>query len=211
MEALFPSLRKYLQEQEQKPLEATELHRHSLAQLKGWLQEQLPRQACSVLVVCTGNSRRSLLGAILGNLLAAYRGWKQLRFYSAGTAPTAFHPNTIATLEQIGVRISATSKLAPPGKDGLKNPQYRVQWGSLPTSEQLEFSKALGDPSLPGKGFAALLICSEADQECPSVAGAALRLPLPLEDPKTADQTPRVQEAYAHTRDTIARMLLTLR
>ncbi|MDH4283503.1 MAG: hypothetical protein OEV36_12670, partial [Myxococcales bacterium] len=46
------------------------------------------------------------------------------------------------------------------------------------------------------KGFAAIMTCSEADQACPAVPGAELRVSLPYDDPKKADGTPDEEAAY---------------
>jgi arsenate reductase (thioredoxin) len=57
--------------------------------------------------------------------------------------------------------------------------------------ETVEFSKRYDDPSNPQEGFAALMVCDEADAGCPAVRGASLRLSLPFADPKVYDDTPR--------------------
>ena len=57
-----------------------------------------PGRPLPITFVCTGNSRRSILGATMGNVAAAYYGLPEVRCYSGGTAPTAFNPRTAATL-----------------------------------------------------------------------------------------------------------------
>ncbi|MBW2160612.1 MAG: hypothetical protein JRH14_11750 [Deltaproteobacteria bacterium] len=37
------------------------------------------------------------------------------------------------------------------------------------------FSKTYDDPGNPAEGFVAVMTCSEADEACPVVSGAALR------------------------------------
>ena len=53
--------------------------------------------------------------------------------------------------------------------------------------EATEFSKHYGDPANPQQGFAALMVCGEADAACPFVKGAALRVSMPYLDPKIYD------------------------
>jgi arsenate reductase len=71
-----------------------------------------------------------------------------------------------------------------------------------------EFSKALGDPALPSEGFAALMVCDEADAGCPFVTGASSRISMPFVDPKSADDSPDEAERYAATRDAVGRLLI---
>lgn len=209
-ETLFPAIRTYLQKQEAEPFTVAAVHQASLQKLGVWLKQRA-KQKSEIVIVCTGNSRRSILTSTLGNCIAAYREWKGVRFHSAGTEPSAFNPRTITALQQCGVVITPTGSQAKVGKSGGKNPHYRVQWGKAAGSETVEYSKALGDVSLPGKDFAAVMVCTEADHGCPTVEGAALRLALPFDDPKTFDGTPREAEEYAKTRDLIARTLLATR
>ncbi len=178
-------------------------------QLAKWLAaHHRPGITLPVVVVCTGNSRRSMLGAMMGNAAAVFIGLPEIRFWSAGTAPSAFNPRTIAALRAIGFEIAPTGDEAPRGSDGLPNPCYRVRWGSGAGQELIEFSKALGAPSLPKTGFAAVMVCDEADAGCPIVPGAAIRISMPFPDPKTADDTPREGEQYAAARDALGRIML---
>jgi arsenate reductase len=52
------------------------------------------------------------------------------------------------------------------------------------------------------------MTCSEADRNCPNVVGATLRLPLPYEDPKAADDTPEEAARYDERSLQIATELL---
>ncbi|MEW4566972.1 protein-tyrosine-phosphatase [Tautonia sp. JC769] len=170
-----------------------------------------PDKGLSVIVVCTGNSRRSILGATMGNVVAAYLGRPEVRFFSGGTEPSAFNPRTVAALEAIGVVVTPTGDLAPPGPSAEPNPVYRVRWGAVPgdpETEAIEFSKRYDDASNPRSGFAALLVCDEADAGCPVVPGASIRLAIPFADPKEADGTPEESARYAGRRDDLGRWML---
>ncbi|WP_171474054.1 low molecular weight phosphatase family protein [Frigoriglobus tundricola] len=161
-----------------------------------------------VVVLCTGNTRRSMLGATMGNVAAAYSGLSNVRFYSGGTAPDAINPRTIATLREIGIEIEPTGKEAPRGRAGLANPIYRVQWGK--GLETTEFSKVYTDAHNPQDGFAALVVCSEAETACPRVTGAGARIPVLYLDPKAFDGAPFESAKYAERRDDIGRFMLSV-
>jgi arsenate reductase len=166
-----------------------------------------------IIVICTGNSRRSMLGSTLGNLAATYHGLPGVRFFSGGTHPTAFNPRTIATLRAIGLDIQPTGAEAPRGEPDLPNPIYRIDWGVQPGDpacqcHSIEFSKKYSDPANPASGFAAIMVCDEADGACPTIPGADLRIPLPFQDPKSSDDSPAETAQYAERRDEIARVLL---
>ncbi|MGC8641185.1 MAG: hypothetical protein ACP5XB_15065 [Isosphaeraceae bacterium] len=188
-----------------------EPHRSAGRQLAQWLAAHYrPGITLPVVVVCTGNSRRSMLGAMMGNAAAAFIGLPEIRFWSAGTAPSAFNPRAIATLRAVGFEIAPTGHEAPRGSDGLPNPRYRVVWGSGQGQELIEFSKALGDPSLPKGGFAAVMVCDEADAGCPIVPGAAMRISMPFADPKAFDEGTEEQERYAAAGDTFGRLMMAV-
>ncbi len=162
-----------------------------------------------VVVVCTGNSRRSILGSTLGNASAAYVGLPEVRFHSGGTEPSAMNRRTIATLEAIGIVIRPTGEMGPSGAKGEPNPRQFVAWGEIPdVTDAVEFSKRYDDPVNPQSGFAALMVCSEADAECPNVRGAAERISMPFLDPKSYDDSRFEVAKYAERRDEIGRVLL---
>lgn len=164
-----------------------------------------------VIVVCTGNSRRSILGATMGNIASAFLGLPEIRCFSGGTAPSAFNPRTIGALRSIGVGVEATGDEAPLGPSFELNPVYRVRWGAVPgnpETEAIEFSKRYDDASNPRSGFASLMVCDEADAECPVVPGASVRLPIPFADPKAFDGSPEEADRYAERRDDLGRWML---
>jgi hypothetical protein len=186
-----------------------EPHREAGARLADWVAKTYrPGEPLRVVVVCTGNSRRSILGATMGNIAADYYGMPEIRFSSGGTAPTAFNPRTVATLKAIGVEVEPTGKESRRGEAETANPIYRVSWGR--GGESAEFSKHYGDPSNPQRGFAALMVCGEADAACPVVKGAALRVSMPYLDPKSYDGGAYESAKYAERRDDIGRLMLAV-
>ena len=171
-----------------------------------------PGRPLHVTIICTGNSRRSILGATMGNIAAAYYGMPEVRFHSGGTAPTAFNPRAIACLKEIGVQIEPTGAEAPRGEPTTANPIYKVRWGRTGETalEMREFSKTYFDAANPQQGFAAVMVCGEADAACPFVKGAAQRVSTPFLDPKIYDGGTFEAAKYAERRDDVGRLLLSV-
>ncbi len=192
-----------------------EPHRHAGRTLADWIASNYrPGRRLDVIVVCTGNSRRSILGATMGNIAAAYYGMPEIRFHSGGTAPTAFNIRTVKTLKEIGVDVEPTGREAATGEPETENPIYRVRWGTSGSDgaaiEAEEFSKKYADPVNPQEGFAALMVCGEADAACPFVKGAALRVSMPYLDPKIYDGGSYESAKYAERRDDMGRLMLAV-
>jgi arsenate reductase len=190
-----------------------ETHREAGTRLVNWIVSNYqPGRLLHVTVICTGNSRRSILGATLGNIAAAYYGMPEIRFHSGGTAPTAFNARTVAALKEIGVEVKATGAEAPRGEPKTANPVYEVRWGKAgePSMEATEFSKTYFDASNPKQGFAALMVCGEADAGCPLVKGASVRVSMPYLDPKVFDGSPYESQKYAERRDDMGRLMLSV-
>ena len=188
-----------------------EVHRAAGETLSDWIVDNYqPGKPLPVTVICTGNSRRSILGSTLGNIAAAYYGMPEIRFHSGGTAPSAFNPRTITALREIGVEVEPTGEQAPRGEPSTANPIYRVRWGTPgePSFEATEFSKTYFNPVNPHQGFAALMVCGEADEACPLVKGASVRISMPYLDPKIFDESPYEAAKYAERRDDMGRLML---
>lgn len=184
--------------------------------LADWIVEHYqPGKPLPIIFVCTGNSRRSILGATMGNAAADYWGLPEVRCASGGTAPTAFNPRTIATLQAIGIEIEPTGQEAQRGAEGSPNPMYLVRWGEASASgaaamQTVEFSKHYSDAGNPQSGFAAILVCSQADAECPFVKGASRRISMPFLDPKVYDDGEYEAAKYAERRDDLGRLMLAV-
>ena len=191
-----------------------DLHRERSRELVDWIVDNFrPGRPLEIIFICTGNSRRSVLGAVMGNVAASYYGLPEVRCYSGGTEPGAVNERTIATLKEIGIEFTPLGEEAPRGPEGIPNPVFNVRWGRPeedPSLETTEFSKRFDDQHNPRQGFAALLVCSEAEASCPAVSGAAVRIAIPYLDPKLYDDTESERRRYAERRDDIARLLLAV-
>lgn len=186
-----------------------EPHRRAGEELVDWIAANYkPGTPLHVTTVCTGNTRRSVLGASMGNLAAAYYGMPEIRFHSGGTAPTAINPRTVAALKAVGFQVEPTGKEAPRGEPKTANPVYRISWGE--SFEILECSKHYSDLNNPQRGFAALMVCGEADEGCPIVKGASLRVSMPYLDPKIYDDGAYESAKYAERRDDMGRLMLAV-
>lgn len=136
--------------------------------------------------ICTHNSRRSHFGQIWASVAAAFYGIDNVQTYSGGTESTAFNPRAVAALARAGFEVE---------NPGGENPRYRVRFA--PEGPVLAcFSKTYDDPVNPQRDFAAVMTCSEADENCPFIPGAELRVPITYEDPKAADGTPAETASY---------------
>ena len=60
----------------------------------------------------------------------------------------------------------------------------------------IAFSKTYDHPFNPTIGFAALMTCSDADENCPFIPGTEKRIALNYEDPKAFDNSPLQKSKY---------------
>jgi arsenate reductase (thioredoxin) len=190
-----------------------EPHRLAGGKLADWIAKNYRTgEPLHLVVVCTGNTRRSILGATMGNIAAAYYGMPEVRFHSGGTAPSACNSRTVSALKAIGVEVEAIGKEATRGEPQTANPIYRLSWGKPGDAafEAIEFSKHYADPENPQRDFAALMVCGEADTSCPIVKGAALRVSMPYLDPKIYDGGAYEGAKYAERRDDMGRLMLAV-
>ncbi len=155
-------------------------------------------QPVKVTFVCTHNSRRSQIAQTWFQAAAAYYGVKNVEAYSGGTDVTAFNIRAADALARAGFRV-----VRGPGE----NPKYEL-FISKEGAPIVAYSKVYDDAANPHAQFAAVMVCSDADKKCPSVRGAALRVSLPTEDPKSADGTPTEKQRYDETVQLLGREML---
>jgi len=170
--------------------------RSELERLGSWFEKKAyGGEPLRLVVICTHNSRRSHLGQFW-SAVAARSLDISFESYSGGTEATACHPNTLAALERAGATVNKLS--------GDSNPHYQIAFGSEDGEAIEVWSKVYSDEANPREGFAAIMVCSDADQGCPWVEGAEARFSLPYLDPKHADGTDKEAEAYDTASKTIA-------
>jgi arsenate reductase len=138
-------------------------------------------------LICTHNSRRSHLSQVWAQTAAAHYGVTNVFCYSGGTEATAMFPMAAKTLEKQGFQTKTIAEGS--------NPVYTIKYAEN-EHPIIGFSKTFDDNFNPQTEFAAILTCSSADQGCPFIAGAELRIPITFEDPKAFDNTPQQAEKY---------------
>ena len=135
--------------------------------------------------ICTHNSRRSQLAQIWAQTAADYYELN-IACYSGGVDVTAFNNIALETITQAGFKVSI---------EGNDNPICLVSYSkNIPPITA--FSKLYDDMVNPTDGFAAIMTCSDADENCPFISGAEVRIPLLYDDPKEYDNTPLANEMY---------------
>lgn len=142
-------------------------------------------EAVKLNFICTHNSRRSQLAQIWAQTAANYYAVKA-SCYSGGVEVTAFNENALEAIKRAGFEVS---------QEGEHNPIYLVSYATSDKPLPI-FSKRYDDLANPNKGFATIMTCSDADENCPFIPGAETRIPLLYDDPKAFDETPIMVEKY---------------
>jgi hypothetical protein len=153
--------------------------------------------------ICTHNSRRSHMAQLWAAVAAARYGVAKVETYSGGTEATAFNPRAVGAMRRAGFKISTDAE----GDADGENPRYAVSFAP-DAAPMLCFSKRYDESPNPTTGFAAVMVCSQADEACPTVRGAEARFAIPYEDPKVADDAPEETATYDERCAQIARELL---
>ena len=159
------------------PFTALASREETLKKLINYIQDRKDSGVqASLNFICTHNSRRSQFAQIWAHLASRYYGIKA-SCYSGGTEVSAFNERAVKSLERYGFRIKS---------QGTGNPVYHIRFSD--TEEPiLAFSKLYNDPPNPHSDFAAVMTCSDADENCPYIPGADVRIALHYTDPKKAD------------------------
>ncbi len=155
-----------------------------------------PDEAVEFIFICTHNSRRSQMAQLWAQAAASYYEVKNIRCYSGGTKATAISSNTVKAMSDFGFNFLVRRR--------SENPLYRVYF-SATEPYVVAFSKIYRVTINPTRGFAAVLVCSQADKNCPVVTGARLRISLPYSDPKEFDGTPVEEAKYRESAMEIGR------
>ena len=135
--------------------------------------------------ICTHNSRRSQFAQVWSEVAADFYDVPMTAF-SGGVEVTACNERTIASLKRFGFEITS---------EGDENPRHVVNYDDSERNLVL-YSKLYNDITNPADDFAAIMTCSDADDNCPFIPGADVRIPLRYEDPKSADDTPEEANRY---------------
>ncbi len=149
------------------------------------LNKRNANQEVHLNFICTHNSRRSQLAQIWAQTAADYYHIP-VHCSSGGTEVTTFNPIAVGTI--IGDGFSVT-------RIGGDNPVYSIQHS--PDSKPIRaYSKLFDDIVNQATQFAAIMTCSQADENCPFIPGAEVRIPVWYDDPKEFDATPLEKIKY---------------
>ncbi len=140
----------------------------------------------NLVYVCTHNSRRSHLGQVWAAVAASYFDIGNVKTFSGGTEATAFNPNAIKALISSGFEVIK--------KTESNNPVYHVFYGEGESTDC--FSKIYNHDVNPSNNFAAIMTCSDAEENCPLIHGCDLRIGTTYHDPKAYDNMLLQDEKY---------------
>jgi arsenate reductase (thioredoxin) len=157
-----------------------------LEMVKSYIQDNINSgNPINLNFICTHNSRRSQLSQVWAQTIAHHFGLP-VQAFSGGVEVTECNPRALSSLQRSGFELMA---------EGEINPIYTIKFSD--DAEPIKvFSKIYYDKENPKINFAAIMTCSEADENCPFIPGADKRIPLRYEDPKLFDGTPQEAEAY---------------
>ncbi|WP_428234934.1 protein-tyrosine-phosphatase [Gracilimonas sp.] len=184
---MYSKLKEYIQKLESGYDSIPEQRKENLKKLSAYIKTKTENdQVAKLNYICTHNSRRSHLAQIWTAAAAHYYGIDKIETYSGGTEATAFNPRAVAAIERGGFEVQ---------NPGGNNPRYQITF-----SEEVEsltcFSKKFDDNVNPDASFAAVMTCSDADENCPFVPGTEFRIAVTYRDPKESDGTDKEKETY---------------
>jgi arsenate reductase len=186
MSLLFPEIENVIRSFDFKTI--TDERKRILMPLIVYVQDRVNTlQEIRLNFICTHNSRRSHLAQVWAQTAAAHFDIKNVSCYSGGTEATALFPVVAKTLDESGFTIEAISE--------GKNPVYSIKFASN-EHPIIGFSKSFDASFNPVSKFAAIMTCSQADSDCPFIAGAEKRIPITYDDPKAFDNTPLQLDKY---------------
>lgn len=159
------------------------------------ITEYKDREKINLNFICTHNSRRSQFAQAWSFFAIEYFNLKNIFSYSGGTEVTAFHRNTVKSLQRIGFNFNIIDF-------SHQNPRYLISFEGTKKSI-LGFSKTY-DHTSNNYPYIAITTCDSADENCPFIPDAIKRFHLPYSDPKISDNTNTTIETYLNTNKQIS-------
>lgn len=199
---LFPELQAYVSARESEFGEISQDRKAELEKLGLYLQNRLRKdEPARITFIGTHNARTSHMAQIFGAVAAKHYGLDQVHAYSGGTEASKLNPRAAAAIERAGFRVLKTTD--------DDNPVYHIRYAEN-APPLTAFSKVYNHAPNPPSYFGAVMTCTAADKSCPYVSGAEVRVSLPYDDPKAADDTPQEKQRYDETCRQISREVLYL-
>jgi protein-tyrosine-phosphatase len=191
------ALLSYCSSLEKEFLQIDNERKKKLAQLADYISAKIKKgEPVQLNFICTHNSRRSQFGQAWAYAASAFYGVKDVFSFSGGTEATAADIRCMKALERAGFLLSL--------KEQSTNSKYLLRLKETDEG-MIFFSKTFNDSANPANNFAAIMVCSQADEACPFVPGAEKRFAIPYSDPKIADNTPQESQVYDERCRQIAR------
>jgi arsenate reductase (thioredoxin) len=185
---MYQKIRRLTQELTKQYKQIPQERKFILQRIATYIQEKYDKsEPIKLVFICTHNSRRSHFGQIAAALAADFYCIDRVEVYSGGTEATAFHPNAINALLNLGFTINSED-------ENMKNPRWNVHFGA--NKSTVCFSKTYDDKFNPQENFASIMTCSDAEQNCPFVSGSEFRIATTYIDPKKTDGTPLQNVTY---------------
>lgn len=150
-------------------------------------KKRVVNKSINLVYICTHNSRRSHFGQIFAQVAARYYNIKNVHSFSGGTEATAFNINAINAVKRAGFEVKKIN-------EGI-NALYHIYFDEAENPIEC-FSKVYDDIKNPTNEFAAIMTCSDAEENCPFIPGAELRIGTTYNDPKEFDNTPLQDSKY---------------
>lgn len=198
-EGLYPEVKAYLEQRAKEVDQIASDRREELDRFAMFIREQrAAKQTPRLNFICTHNSRRSHMGQVWAAAAARMSGF-EVASYSGGTEVTKFNPRAVAALTRAGMNIEQTTD--------DEDPVYHVRVGDG-VKPLTCFSKIYSNAPNPRAGFAAIMVCDQADAACPVVEGAIARFHIGYADPKEADGRADEAKVYDDRCAQIAREVL---
>ena len=135
--------------------------------------------------ICTHNSRRSQFSQIWGYTAAAYYGIK-VNCYSGGTEVTAINERVLTSIKRKGFFVTSVNS---------SNSIYKVAYNNE-VQPLIVYSKIFDDQINKTNKFAAVMNCTNADENCPYIPKSEKRISIQYKDPKIFDNTPLETKKY---------------
>lgn len=151
------------------------------------VSKKMQNRPINLVYICTHNSRRSHFGQIWATVAANYYHIKDVHSFSGGTEATAFNINAINAIKRVGFDVRKI--------EDKVNATYYVYFDDVENSIEC-FSKVYDDLKNPNIEFAAIMTCSDAEENCPFIPGVELRIGTTYSDPKEFDNTPLQDAKY---------------
>lgn len=194
---LLPEINRYISDLVKSEEQISTDRKELLNQFAEYISQKLKDgKELNLTFICTHNSRRSHISQIWAQTAAEFHGISNINCYSGGTEATAFNPRAVNSMRNAGFKIEK--------KNDSDNPVYLVYYSD--DKDPIEcFSKVYSDEYNPQKDFAAIMTCSDADENCPVVFGTEARFPIRYDDPKKFDNTDLEESKYNERVEQIGR------